>query len=183
MMGCRPGFEWVQKDVTCVVIPPSPCHNHDDTQPFLYPHPCDPHRFIHCDTNGQGFIQNCQRDYLFLPASQTCAPIGFPGTETLVNTCNGATQPPAIYTTMSGATAKAGYLHSVQLWQAPCTKQNVAQNLLYFPYLLNNHQYIQCDIDGRQYLRDCSDVGRDYYDPDSHTCVTGPVHVDSIIGG
>ena len=184
-------MEWEQSEVTCIVPAAfDPCRHHDPSQPYLYPHQCDPHKFIHCDMNGQSFVQMCQLDYLFLPASQTCIPIGFPGSETLVYTCNGAhqgyTQPQAVYTTkasVTGATVPAGYTYTSQQWQEPCTLHNIQNSNLYFPYLHNNHMYIQCDLYGNQYLRDCSSSGRDYYDPDSHTCVDGPVHVDSILGG
>ncbi|KAH3785095.1 uncharacterized protein LOC127840958 isoform X2 [Dreissena polymorpha] len=111
---CPPGQLWDQGLETC--YQPStyePCLHHQPGQPYLYPHYCDPHQYIHCDENHQSFIQSCQLDYVFLASSQTCVIPGTYDTGNLVNTCNGATVP-VVYTTtqrhyVSGGTASSGY--------------------------------------------------------------------------
>ena len=196
MRECRPGMEWEQKEVTCIV--PStlfPCRSNIHNplqQQYLYAHQCDPHKYIHCDANGQSFVQDCQLDYLFYPASETCIPIGFPGSESLVYTCNGAyqtyvpqlpptTTPAQVQGTVSGG--GTGYIYSSGSYHEPCTRANIAANKLYFPYKFDRHHYIQCDLFGNMFLRDCSDSGRDYYDPYTFTCVDGPVTPEPVLGG
>ena len=191
---CRQGMEWKQSEVTCVVSTNDTlCRYHTSSDPPLHPHPCDPHKYISCDNNGQSFEMHCQTNYLFLPGALNCAPIGFPGTESLVYTCNGAHQSYVTaqtqiftvttrkYTPASGSPG-SGYIHSSQLWQPPCTRENIAKRELYFPYALDRHHYIQCDLSGRQYLQDCSSYGRDFYDPYTHTCVDGPVTPEAVLG-
>lgn len=185
---CRTGQEWVQSEETCITSP-GVCRHHSSSQPYLLPHHCDPHKYIQCATDGRTYEMHCQPNYLFLPTPQTCAPIGFPGTESLVYTCNGAhqsyfTQQSQIYigTTVTSGPG-IGYTYATELWKAPCTPENVAARQLYFPYALNRHQYIQCDLNGRQYLKDCSSYGLDFYDPYTHTCVDGPVTPEPVIGG
>ncbi|WAR31509.1 MATN1-like protein [Mya arenaria] len=182
------GDEWDQGLLTCFVASTySPCRHHVPGTPYLYPHQCDPHQYIHCDTNHQSFVQSCQLDYVFLKTTQTCVPKGQYGTDTYYNTCGGSTTPQYYATTAGqiGPTAgyNGGYTYSTQLWQSPCTHANIANNELYFPVTQDLHKYIQCDLNGRQYLRTCSGSGRDFYDPISHTCVDGPVFVDNIIEG
>ncbi|XP_052788956.1 uncharacterized protein LOC128223687 [Mya arenaria] len=185
---CPAGDEWDQGLLTCFVASTySPCRHHVPGTPYLYPHQCDPHQYIHCDTNHQSFVQSCQLDYVFLKTTQTCVPKGQYGTDTYYNTCGGSTTPQYYATTAGqiGPTAgyNGGYTYSTQLWQSPCTHANIANNELYFPVTQDLHKYIQCDLNGRQYLRTCSGSGRDFYDPISHTCVDGPVFVDNIIEG
>ena len=186
---CQEGMSWEQDLLTCV--PEStynPCLHHVPGTPYLYPHDCDTHKYIHCDTNHESFIQSCQLDYLFLPDSQTCVPPGFPGSENLYNTCNGYSLQPAHIVITTPLTAPGstssnliGYPFSSSLWVTPCNHANVAANNLYFAYRYDNKKYIQCDLNGRQYLKDCS-AADPYYDPYSHTCVDGPVFVDGLIG-
>ncbi|XP_045205401.2 protein jagged-1-like [Mercenaria mercenaria] len=86
---CQPGYIWDQQDLTCIIPTTfSPCHQHGTLTQALYPHHCDPHLYVHCDGNGQSYIQACQPNYVFLPARLSCVPIGFPGSENLQNTCH-----------------------------------------------------------------------------------------------
>ena len=185
---CRQGMEWKQSEETCVKNNTDPlCPYHPASGPRLHPHSCDPHKYIQCDNFGESFEMNCQPNYLFLPSSLTCAPIGFPGTETLVYTCNGAhhtyvtgTAPP-VFTgtarqyTLGTGTPSAGYALSHNQYDPPCTKANIDAGHLYFPSSLDQHHYIQCDLTGHQYLQRCSSAGQDWFNPLSSTCVDGPV--------
>ncbi|XP_053381096.1 uncharacterized protein LOC123552975 [Mercenaria mercenaria] len=181
---CPAGMEWDQGLLTCITPSPyNPCRHHQPGQPYLYPHYCDPHMYIHCDTNHQSFEQNCQLDYVFYATSQVCVPPGsYPGTSNLVNTCYGNSTPyPYTIPTSGyyGTTSNPLHTHvfSNQNYQAPCTKANILAGLLYFRYKYNNHNYIQCDLWGKQYLRDCYP---DYYDPYTYTCVDGPVFPENV---
>jgi hypothetical protein len=183
---CPSGMEWDQMPLTCIRTSHNPCRHHQPNQPYFYPHKCDPHMYIHCDTNHQSFDQSCQLDYVFYATSQVCVPPGsYPGTSNLVNTCNGNATPippptasPGSHVTTSDPLGTHAF--SNQYYSAPCTKANIDAGLLYFRYKFNNHNYIQCDLWGRQYLRDCFP---DYYDPYTYTCVDGPVFPENVIGG
>ncbi|XP_053381097.1 uncharacterized protein LOC128549055 [Mercenaria mercenaria] len=89
---------------------------------------------------------------------------------------NGSTGCFATITPYSNLMPSYGY--SNQNYQAPCTKANVLAGLLLFRYKYNDHNYIQCDLLGKQYLHDCYP---DYYDPYKHTCVGSPVS-PAIVG-
>ena len=182
-------MEWKQSEETCVVSTNDTlCRYHTSSDPTLHPHSCDPHKYISCDNNGQSFEMQCQLDYLFLPVPMTCAPIGFPGTENLVYTCNGAhhkyvTGSPPVFTgttrrytiPVSGSPSLSGYTLSSKPYDTPCTKANIDAGHLYFPYALDRHHYIQCDLTGHQYLQLCSSAGQDWFNPITSTCVDGPV--------
>ena len=196
---CPVGELWGQDLETCYVPAAySPCLNHQDGDPYIYPHSCDPTKFIHCDTNHQSFVQDCQDGFKFLPSSSTCVPSGDYGTDALVNTCNGATAPPRAATTLPPRTtirhttqppvtytyATDGSIVTYEFdgdntYVAPCNAANIAADELYFAYKHDNQHYIQCDLTGHQYLQSCDP---NYYDPYTHTCVDGPVFVDNIVG-
>lgn len=183
VQSCQPGMEWDEGLLTCFTPSPyDPCRHHIPGQPYLYPHYCDPHQYIHCDTNHQSFIQSCQLDYVFFTTSQVCVPPGsYPGTSNLINTCRGATTPYPITHVPNSQTLdpQANYTYNNQLYQPPCTYANIQAGLLYFAYKYNNHNYIQCDLYGHQYLRDCYP---NYFDPITDTCVDGSIFVDNIVG-
>lgn len=189
---CPSGEVWAQDLLTCYVPANyNPCLHHKAGDPYLYPHECDPHKFIHCDDNHQSFVQSCQLDYKFYEAGRTCVPPGQYGTDSLIYTCNGATPPPysaQSYTPTSYRMTGAHSLNpSIQGYDydpnnnnvEPCTMDNVRVNLLYFPYKYDNQHYIQCDLNGHQYLQSCEPY---FFDPYSLTCVDGPVFVDNLLG-
>ncbi|KAL3871109.1 hypothetical protein ACJMK2_039128 [Sinanodonta woodiana] len=183
---CPSGEEWDQTDLTCIV--PSGyeiCRHHKPSDPYLYPHPCNSHLYIQCDTFGESWERPCELNFVFYELTRTCvAPGSYPGAISR-NTCgtgyttyqpavtqllfiNSATINPNTINTVNG-----GYAVSTTPYDPPCTMDNIRMNSFFFPYIGSRHQYIHCDAAGYAHLLSCS--GNDFYDPVSHTCVDGPV--------
>ena len=74
---CTRGEVWDQWQVSCVN--PSlinPCSRPNADLAFLYPHPCDPKRYLRCDLQGDAYEEVCDYKEAFNVATQYCDPVG-----------------------------------------------------------------------------------------------------------
>lgn len=198
LMVCPAGEEWDQQRLTCTV--PSainnPCHNIGPSGPFYFEYPCDPHKYIQCDVWHESFVRTCQLNWVFYPAAGSCVPR---------QQYNPTTPPPGtscdvVYETAPvvgrvtqpapGPTGNsAGYVYCAtgtvgcQPFSQPCTTANMQGGKTLFPVFGDKHHYIQCDpVSGYQYLRMCTNNGKDFFDPITQTCTDGPIAIDTSIG-
>ncbi|CAC5362153.1 Collagen alpha-1(XII) chain [Mytilus coruscus] len=195
IMSCPRDEEWDQHELTCIV-PSSyenPCRNYKVGDPLFYPYPCDSHKYIQCDLWHQSFLMTCQLNFVFSPVVRNCVPRNSytPPTHDPLMVCPDihahptTQQPIAIIPGNGGATGSTYITYTFcghcQAMVAPCTSDHLIAGEFLFPVTGNRHQYIQCDLSGHQYLKECPNNSY-YFDGATHTCVDGPFQVDNSFG-
>lgn len=155
---CMLNFVWDQSDLICVQVPVinglpldkevlNPCiHGLVDPHHKFHSYPLDNTHYIECDPWGQAYLMEC--------------PSGLSWNEALIQCGQGSTgqtPPPLVHTA---------------LFTPPCTRENIANNKLYFPISTDRHSFIQCDANGHLYIKSCH---TGFFDPTAVTCVDGPI--------
>ncbi|XP_076438556.1 uncharacterized protein LOC143277563 [Babylonia areolata] len=114
---------------------------------LLHPHPYLNNYFIKCDLLGRMYITLCPNGELFNKATLSC---GFDN-----QVVNGGVPLPSDY-------------------RNPCSPQSVQNGLYFFAYSNDKHQYIQCDVWGGAWLKDCAPAH--VWNDQAHTCVPDTLH-------
>lgn len=74
---CTTGEVWSQWDLAC--IRPTllnPCSRLKADLAYLYPHPCNPRRYLRCDNYGDAYEEFCDTNMAFNEAKQGCDRVG-----------------------------------------------------------------------------------------------------------
>jgi hypothetical protein len=197
VMTCQMEEEWDQNELTCIV--PSaynnPCRGRSNTDPLYYAYPCDPHKFIQCDLWHESFLRTCQLNFVFSPHAGNCVPrnVYTPPTHNPNIDCprfsvthSHLSQTTPSFIPGNGAVTGSNFptytfCSNCQPYHAPCTSDHLINGDLWFPVSGNRHQYIQCDLTGRMYLKDCPH-GSYFFDDATNTCVDGPFQIDHNFG-
>ena len=146
-----------------------------------YPYPNNPQIFVDCGSDMVPNLKTCQGDLVWNPTLDVCdfpsASTAYPATHLTAR----ITLPPTTPGGGIGLTPQPGTGLLSKGYAAPCTREHVAAQRLFWPYLGHPRQYIQCDLWGDAFVKNCQ-AGY-YYDEISHTCVNGPVIVDNQVIG
>lgn len=145
-----------------------------------YPYPPDNTQFIDCGDHDVPNLKHCQYGLVWNQFAHVC---DYPKTTPFAYVSHLTVQ-----VTAQPWTAAAGSLTPDPITGLltrgnayPCTVQNIQSDQLYHPYPGHDTQYIQCDPWGDAFVKTCQSGFT--YDPQSHTCVDGPVHVDGQLVG
>ncbi|XP_056001468.1 uncharacterized protein LOC125655554 [Ostrea edulis] len=127
---------------------PNPCVGNTEGT-IYYPHPTDATKFLQCDLLGHMYIIQCPQGLHYKPSTSSCTSVGGTITTTLAPTTTHA------QTTSVPPTTSVSTVVPVTTDGNPCSSASVKQGKTYFPYALDIHRFIECDLLGNAKILDC----------------------------
>ncbi|XP_013387465.1 neurogenic locus notch homolog protein 2-like [Lingula anatina] len=127
-----------------------------DAGRLYHPYPGDKAKYIQCDKVGNMFIKDCAPGSWWNQQNETCGDHAKPGPKPF--NIKTTTLPPTTTTTTTPKPPKN-----------PCTQTNIANGALYHPYPGDKTKYIQCDLWGSMYVKQCG--AGTWWNQKNETCV------------